>query len=328
MKSYDSFTHAYVKILDEVYNQFDYESAPRGEKIREKLNFSFMLTDPRERYPYVYGRKFSLEYVAGELLWYLSANNKVDWIQKYSSVWSKISDDGVTANSAYGYRMFMPIDSANNSQWSLAVDELVRDNDSRRCVIHIRNAFDTVNAKLDVPCTISLQYLLRQNKLHAVVNMRSQDVIWGLANDVPAFTVFQELMAIELSERLGKHIECGNYYHNAASIHIYDRHFKMVESVLSDNRNSVSEIVNCQCPKISTKPDVKDLLEYEKKCADALSKDDIDVLIRSVTQSQQTFWTDLKVLYLNKACKRLNFQLNYDSMLSRSAKLALEVFSS
>jgi thymidylate synthase len=240
MTVYDNFTEAYVDILKDVYTRPDFTSSPRGLKIKESLGYQFKITNPRNRIPYVKSRDFSVQYMVAELLWYLNGSDSTEWISNYSSFWSKISDDGKTANSAYGARIFKPHpriagDVSNNwTQWSYVVEELKKDPDSRRAVIHIRSPKDSISATLDVPCTLSLQFFLRNDKVHMITSMRSSDAILGLAYDVPAFTLFQELLAVELTHDLGRPIGLGDYVHLSGSLHIYERHFEMVEKIIDE----------------------------------------------------------------------------------------------
>jgi thymidylate synthase len=227
--TYQSFTHCYLSLVRNVYENPTYESAPRGQKVKEILGASFTILNPRDRIPYISGRKFSITYMVAELIWYLSANNKTEWISKYSAFWKDISDDGVTANSAYGARLFRrhpKIAQGRLDQWAYIIEELKRDPDSRRAVMHLRVPDDSVDAKLDVPCTLALQFFIREGRLHQIVNMRSSDVIFGIAYDIPAFTIFQELLANELG------VELGTYTHMSNSLHIYERHFDMAENIL------------------------------------------------------------------------------------------------
>jgi len=216
--TYQSFTHCYISLVRNVYENPSFEASPRGQKVKEILGASFTILNPRDRIPYVAGRKFSVPYMVAELLWYLSGNNQTEWISKYSSFWKNISDDGETANSAYGARLFRRHDKIAQgrlNQWQYVIDELTHDPDSRRAVMHLRVPDDSVDAKLDVPCTLALQFFIRDGALHQVVNMRSSDVIFGIAYDIPAFTLFQELLANELG------IGFGTDTHTSNSLHIY-----------------------------------------------------------------------------------------------------------
>lgn len=228
MQIFPSFTEAYNRLVNRIYIGYDHESAPRGQKVKESLAVSFAITNPRDRLLYIPERGFPLTYVVAESLWYLLGENKTEWIANYSSFWNNISDDGLTANSAYGARMFQPhpkVAQGRLNQWQYIKEELKRDPDSRRAVILIRTPEDALDAVKDMPCTLSLQFFIRDGKLDMVVTMRSTDLILGLANDVPAFTLFQELMAFELG------LPLGTYYHTSNSLHIYERHFEMAAKI-------------------------------------------------------------------------------------------------
>jgi thymidylate synthase len=320
MKTYQNCTEAYINLLNDVYNDPEYVCAPRNMKIRESLGVSFRILNARNRLPYVPERKFSVGYVIAELLWYLSGNNSTEWIANYSSFWRKISDDGETANSAYGARIFRPYSRiaelygdptvtplADNSspksddwtQWKWLVEELVSDNDSRRAVIHIRSPWDARYATKDVPCTLTLQFFLRDDRVHQVASMRSSDLILGIAYDIPAFTVFQELLAIELAERLHRPIGVGTYTHISGSLHIYDRNFDLVERILENNKAFLdgswvrdTSINVPAMPHMPGGPPIKELMHVEAVCrgSDLVDLPNVKPEIERVLQDP--YWRD------------------------------------
>ena len=311
MKTYDNFSEAYVDIIKDVYLAPEFSSSPRGMKVKENIGYQFRLTNPRHRIPYVKGRDFSVHYMVAELLWYLSGNDETGWISNYSAFWGKISDDGKTANSAYGARIFRlhPYQGAAQtgwSQWNYVKQELKSDPDSRRAVIHIRMPQDSRNAQLDVPCTLSLQFLLRSNKLHMVVSMRSSDVILGLAYDVPAFTLLQELLAFELSKETGSTIELGDYVHLSASLHVYERHFQMVEKILEEDMKTDYSRFSSMPPMVTTPP-LNDLTSAEREIREAVCQDDLRSCYHRIVGNKNfsdRYWKDwLSVLASHRALK-------------------------
>ena len=76
----------------------------------------------------------------------------------------------------------------------------------------------------DLPCTISLQYLIREGALHCIVYMRSNDLWLGFPYDVFCFTAFQTKLAMELGVKLG------TYTHIAGSLHLYERNLVQDET--------------------------------------------------------------------------------------------------
>lgn len=307
---YSNFTEAYYGLLSDVYDNPDFVCSPRGLKIKEKFGIRFEIKDPRNRLPFIVERNFSVSYVVAEALWYFSGLDSTEWISNYSAFWNKISDDGKTANSAYGARIFKPhprvASNVNQTwtQWQGVIDELVSDNDSRRAVIHIRSPQDSLLAKKDVPCTLTLQFFLRSDKLYLVVSMRSSDLILGIGNDIPAFTLFQEAMALELSKRLGRTIELGSYIHVSNSLHLYERNFTQVEDIL---KNKVrSPIPAWSMPAMPELPRCDELLDIEKKLVACNTPVEVrNVVLNVENAGYDQYWVDWVRLLASHRCSKI-----------------------
>lgn len=177
----------------------------------------------------------NLAYMLGELTWYLSADNSLEFISKFGKMWKSLSDDGKTCNSAYGYLLM----SEPFNQIEQVIQILKNDKNSRRAVMNINRPDMFRCTTKDSPCTISIQYMIRNSKLHCFVNMRSNDVWLGVPYDIVFFTELQKYVAALLS------IDVGFYYHNAASLHLYDRDIIKVKDWLNTRWNvCVPEIDN------------------------------------------------------------------------------------
>jgi thymidylate synthase len=230
----DSFDEVQYHLLERLYYDYKYESKPRGMLIREDLCVGFELTDPRARLTSAPARAANYGFAAGEFLWYLRGARDLESISYYNKRMPSFSDDGLTVNSAYGARLGIADGSPASSQWARVVDELARDRDSRRAALTIFAPSDLRAATKDVPCTLSLQFFIRDGRLDLHVSMRSNDVIWGLCNDIFSFTLMQEVMLLDLRER-GADVELGSYYHTAGSMHLYERHFPMAHDILHED---------------------------------------------------------------------------------------------
>lgn len=220
------------------------ECSPRGMKVKELLAPRLELCDPRCRVITSKAREANYGFSVGEFLWYWRGADDLETMQYYNKRMKNFSTDGVKINSAYGYRLKdmtyryypkHPHRTEMNSQWENCINELVADNDTRRAVMFIDRPEDHFNKESkDVPCTLSFQFLLRDGFLNLHVNMRSNDVVWGLTHDLFSFTLFQECMVLELKER-GVPCELGTYIHTAGSTHIYERHYEMMDAFISEN---------------------------------------------------------------------------------------------
>jgi len=202
----------------------------RGMGTLELFPVYFSVRNPRARVTTLKGRNWKFAPALGELTWHLSGSKDVDFISKYLSNWKNFSEDKIhITGSCYGFKMFEK-DAEGSSRWKDIVNLLKKDPSSRRAVISLLDPSDEINDhRLDISCTISLQFLIRNGKLDIIVNMRSNDLVWGLPYDFFLFSYLQEFMAVELN------VPVGIYHHCAASLHIYERHFDLAERILRDN---------------------------------------------------------------------------------------------
>lgn len=253
VKTYKSFQEAYLDLTEMVMTKGT-EMTVRGLKVKEIMPYNFAISNPRDRLLNLECRKNMYRYIFGELMWYLSGNDRVDFISEYAKFWEHISDDECHSNSAYGKYIFRPMkrkgegiiydeyDSKNPegmSQWEFCKTLLRDDPNTRQAVIHIKpiqmyNTADTV-------CTMYLHFMCRNNKLDLHVSMRSNDVIRGTCYDVFMFTFLQELMAKELG------LKVGTYYHHADNIHIYETDYDKANEIIAElktnkTRKMLSEI--------------------------------------------------------------------------------------
>lgn len=228
---FNNVNQAFLYLADQVYNHPEFESTPRSLMTREIINSHIVISDPFNRFVTNKYRKFSPRYGIGEWLWYERGSNILDEISYYSRFWESVSDDNLTVNSAYGYRIYGYDNILNVNQWKYIIDELKKDKDSRRAIIFLTSPNDMLTTTKDFPCTLNLQFLIRDNKLNLLVNMRSNDLILGFANDIFTFTLFQEKMLIQL-KMFYPELQMGKYYHSVSSLHIYENNFNMVKDIL------------------------------------------------------------------------------------------------
>lgn len=186
-----------------------------GAVVGECLNAITVINDPTRNIVTSDDRKLPMRYAVGELLWYLSGSNRLKDISIFSKVWERMSDDGETVNSAYGDRIFSRF---GFNQMRYVENALLKDPNTRQAVIHIKDPVEyTENPTKDVPCTVCLQYFIRDGKLHSTTYMRSNDLWTGFPYDIFSFTSFQIMLAF----RLG--VDIGTYTHIAGSLHLYER---------------------------------------------------------------------------------------------------------
>jgi thymidylate synthase len=210
--------------LDDVMHDVVEEVLSRGELIRptkgdalEIAGVMLEISNPRARLSRTETRGMIFS-ALGELLWYLSGSNEVEFITYYIKKYGPLAEDGKIFGG-YGPRL-LSWNGAERSwkgadQISNVTKILQANKDSRKAVIQLFDSTDIAVKHKDVPCTCTLQFMLRAGKLHLFTNMRSNDVHLGLPHDVFCFTMIQEILAASIGAELG------SYKHAVGSMHLY-----------------------------------------------------------------------------------------------------------
>lgn len=181
---------------------------------REINNCCLIIHNPTlENFSFPY-RNISERYSDAELKWYWSGDNSCQTIGQHAKMWLRLSDDGVTNNSAYGYILEKKY---GFDQIQQIIELLKKDPQSRRAVLNISDpAINRIETK-DMQCTIGLQFLVRNGGLEMTVYMRSNDVFFGFPYDYIYFVSIGQYIA----EKLG--LKLTQYIHHATSMHMYLR---------------------------------------------------------------------------------------------------------
>lgn len=201
---------------------------PRGYLIKELLDAQIEI---HPAYPFqgFVNRKYNVDYFINEMRWKLGASKYDETIKRHAKMWESVQNPDGTFNSNYGQYWF-------GQQMGLmkAVMELIRDGDSRRASIPMLQDDHLSPETVDTVCTESITFLIRENKLFTSVHMRSSDQIFGLGTDIPTFSVLA-MMALGLLRSVYPTLQLGTVKITAASSHIYERHWGMVEKILDES---------------------------------------------------------------------------------------------
>lgn len=233
MKVYDgeSFAEVYKNVLNDLLINPEYETSPRGLKVKESLNVCLKIKNPKYNCYDNKIRSSQYSYIAGELLWYFSGRDDVKFISNFSKFWLNIQTPFGTANSAYGDLIFTRHGDEPISQWEWAYESLKRDKDTRQAILHFNRPYHQYFENKDFVCTLNGVFHIRDNKLHFTVLMRSNDAILGLPTDVAFFTMLQFQMLKHLKP-LYPDLQIGTYTHMDSSLHIYENNFELVKNML------------------------------------------------------------------------------------------------
>jgi thymidylate synthase len=206
-----------------------------GGKTIELIGASFLADEPA-----IFGEP-NKEYVDREIDWYMRMSTNINdiYVNKVPpKAWKYAADKHGNINSNYGKLIF---DELFHNQYDNVVAELEANPDTRRaCMIYNRPSIWTEyneGGKDDFICTNTVTYYLRDRvhewsgsednatELDCVVQMRSNDVIFGYRND----WAWQQYILKYLCNDLGDYITPGKMIWQVQNLHVYEKHFLLVE---------------------------------------------------------------------------------------------------
>ena len=198
-------------------------------------------------------RKLGYHFMTAEAAWIMSGDNRVKTITPFSKEIANFSDDGERFFGAYGPKII--------DQIAYVAKTLSLDVDSRQAVISIWRPNPPITK--DVPCTLSLQWIIREGRLNCFANMRSSDVWLGVPYDWFNFSALSMGLLIMLNNRKNptcKPFELGNLYFYAASQHLYQEQFEKTKFILYDLIPKPFTIKPANCADFSTYDNLVDHL--------------------------------------------------------------------
>lgn len=219
-----------------LYKKGEFVIDKSGVKTVEIMNANFKATSPL-----IFGA-VNNDYVQRELAWYKSESLNVNDIPGGPpAIWKQVADKNGMINSNYGWCVYS---EENNYQFNRVVNELEERQDSRRAImIYTRPTMwgdHNKDGRSDFMCTNTVQYLIRNDRVHAIVNMRSNDAWAGYRNDYAwQYHVLVELIA-SLNAR-GNNYLLGDIHWSAGSLHVYERQFYLIDNYIKTGELSISK---------------------------------------------------------------------------------------
>lgn len=189
-----------------------------------------------------------------EILWiWQKKSNKVS--ELHSHIWDQWANAEGTIGKAYGYQLAKKYEFKTKEgiklmdQVDYVLYLLQHDQSSRRIMTNLFNHEELKDMELE-PCAYGTQWLVKEGKLHLILNQRSQDMLTANGWNLMQYAALQYMFA-QVSG-----LEVGTLTHNIGDCHIYDRHIPLVEKLLEAQPMDVT-------PKLIIKNPTKDFYEFK-----------------------------------------------------------------
>ncbi len=194
----------YRRLLEALLSH-GWRARARARPTRELLGVTLHLGDSAQNVLVHPVRNLNYRFMVAEWLWVALGRNRLADLTRYNSRMVAFSDDGLTLAGAYGPRLKPQLPYLFRA---------LADPDSRQAVATIWRP--SPPASRDLPCTLALQFLLRDRRLNLIVTMRSSDAWLGIPYDFFTFSMLQNSIAGTLG------VARGFIQFNLGSSHLYD----------------------------------------------------------------------------------------------------------
>lgn len=205
--------------------------------------------DLSKEFPILTLRPTNLKAAIDELLWiWQKKSNNIKDLN--SHIWDSWADETGSIGKAYGYQIGQKhlYKEGEFDQIDRVIYDLKHNPYSRRIITNIYN-HDDLNEMNLYPCAYSMTFNVTGNKLNAILNQRSNDVLVANNWNVTQYAILVHMLA-QVSD-----LEVGEFVHVIADAHIYDRHIPLVKELI--NR----EVYDA--PKLIINPNVKNFYDFK-----------------------------------------------------------------
>ncbi|NLD11705.1 thymidylate synthase [Aminicella lysinilytica] len=204
--------------------------------------------DLSEEFPAITLRHTAIKSAVDEMLWiWQQKSNNINDLK--SGIWDEWADADGSIGKAYGYQMAVKykfhqglMDQVDNVIW-----QLKNTPQSRRIMTNIYNFADLSEMNLE-PCAYSMTFNVTGDRLNAVLNQRSQDILAANNWNVVQYSV----LVMMLAQVCG--FKAGELVHVIADAHIYDKHVPVIEELIARPQYPA--------PKFTLNPDIKDFYDF------------------------------------------------------------------
>ena len=204
--------------------------------------------DLQEEFPALTLRRTAIKSAMDEVLWI--------WQRKSSNIhdlkphiWDEWADEDGSIGKAYGYQMQKKykfaqgeMDQVDNVLW-----QLKNQPQSRRILTNIYNFEDLSEMNLE-PCAYSMTFNVKGDRLNAILNQRSQDIL--AANN---WNVVQYALLVMMFAQVSG-LKPGELVHVISDAHIYNKHLPIVAELIKRPQYPA--------PKVTLNPDIKDFYDF------------------------------------------------------------------
>lgn len=185
--------------------------------------------DLSKGFPLITTKRVHMKSVIGELLWFLSGDSNVHWLQENGvRIWNEWADENGDLGPVYGvqWRRWNAGDGREIDQISQVLETLKTNPDSRRMIVSAWNVGDLPKMALE-PCHAFFQLYVADGRLSLQLYQRSADMFLGVPFNIASYSLLTHMFAQQAG------LEVGDFIWTGGDCHIYSNHVEQVTEQLS-----------------------------------------------------------------------------------------------
>ncbi len=210
-----------------------------------------MRFDLSEGFPLVTTKRCHLKSIIHELLWFLSGDTNIQYLQDNGvRIWNEWADENGELGPVYGsqWRSWPGASGEHIDQMSQVVEQIRNNPDSRRIIVSAWNVGEIENMALP-PCHAFFQFYVADGKLSCQLYQRSADIFLGVPFNIASYALLTMMMAQVCD------LEVGDFVHTLGDAHLYSNHLEQTELQLSREPYPL--------PKMKINPEVKSIFDFK-----------------------------------------------------------------
>ncbi len=240
----------YLQLVRHILDQGVEKTDRTGTGTKSVFGYQ-MRFDLRESFPMVTTKKIHFKSVIHELIWFLTGDTNVRYLQENGvRIWNEWADENGDLGPVYGsqWRSWRGADGETVDQISQVIDQIKTNPDSRRLIVSAWNVAEIPKMKLP-PCHAFFQFYVANGELSCQLYQRSADVFLGVPFNIASYAALT-LMVAQVTG-----LKPGDFVHTLGDAHLYSNHLEQVELQLSRDPKPL--------PHLKLNPQVDSIFDFK-----------------------------------------------------------------
>lgn len=193
----------------------------------------------QEGFPLVTTKTLHVRSIIHELLWFLSGDTNIRYLQENGvRIWNEWADEVGNLGPVYGsqWRSWPKADGATVDQISNLIRDIQQNPDSRRLIVSAWNVGELENMALP-PCHLLFQFYVADGKLSCQLYQRSADIFLGVPFNIASYSLLTHMIAQVCN------LEVGDFIWTGGDCHLYSNHLEQTDLQLSREPRALPKLV-------------------------------------------------------------------------------------